>query len=242
MFIRPIVAVLGCILTCSVFADGTSMLNPFFTLDVGTSISKIGENQTVVVLSPFDNFYEAERPLKHEINYGFSFGGQYTLNPELMVQLGLGYYRTQDFTAQGVVDQFHNFAYDNLNYEYKVKHQRIVIQSQVMTTMWDVVHPYVSANIGDGINSATGYNETPRIPSAVPMTPFADKRTQSLAMGIGTGVQFDLTQHIRLGLGYRFEDMGKARLGVSPAQNSSDTISAGNLYAHEVHAQFSLIG
>jgi len=56
---------------------------------------------------------------------------------------------------------------------------------------------------------------------------------------VGTGVDVDIIDHLRLGLGYRFTDFGAADLGNASYNGApvSGTLTQSNLYANEFLAQ-----
>lgn len=217
--------------------DNGMSVRPVVTASIGMNNAKPGEDQTVNIAGIGTNYYPVDRDLQHKLMAGIFGGAEVDFNPEFMLQLGVGYYHVNPFSVSGQVLQ--NGLFNAANYNYKVRLQRIMFETRAMTTMWDVVHPYVVGSIGDGMNRAYNYAESG------PSTdlPFADKTMNSLALGIGTGLQVDVTNHFRIGAGYQFVDMGKARLGVSSSsQTSQDYLSAGNLYGHEVSLQLSLVG
>lgn len=69
------------------------------------------------------------------------------------------------------------------------------------------------------------------------MAPFTNHIQTSFAWGVGTGVDMDINANLRVGVGYQFVDFGKAQLGVSPAQQTSETLHVCDLYSQQVRFQ-----
>ncbi len=54
-------------------------------------------------------------------------------------------------------------------------------------------------------------------------------------------VNLDKDGHFRAGAGYAFDDLGKVRLGLSPTQQTSETLGFNHLYSHQVRFQLAAI-
>ena len=110
-------------------------------------------------------------------------------------------------------------------------------------TFKKIWHPYITAGVGEAFNNAYAYIETPIISSDVPMTePFSSHSTKAFTYFAGLGLDVDVGEHLRAGAGYRFLDLGQASLGMTPLQDSTNTISHSHLHANEFLAQLTFVG
>ena len=72
---------------------------------------------------------------------------------------------------------------------------------------------------------------------------YSDNTESSFTYSLGLGVDMDITEHLRLGVGYRFADLGKVRLGDAEINTTevAGTLSQDHLYANEILVQLSLV-
>lgn len=93
----------------------------------------------------------------------------------------------------------------------------------------------------------TSYNTSSHWRTDVPTTKFTrayyDNTQSSFSYAIGTGIDFALDKHFRLGIGYRFTDFGQSTLGQGRINAISVTgaLSQNHLYANELLGQVTYI-
>ena len=97
------------------------------------------------------------------------------------------------------------------------------------------------AGAGVTSNKAHNYFETPRIETAVPMAPFANNTTTTIAYSVGAGAELNLVPNVRFGGGYRYADFGSARLGTSPVQATQTPFRVGKVTSHQFLFQISVV-
>ena len=73
------------------------------------------------------------------------------------------------------------------------------------------------------------------------MTPFANHNQSAFAWGLGVGLDYNLNQHIRAGVGYQFADLGSVSLGVTPAESTTQTLGLSHLYTNQLRFQFTFL-
>jgi opacity protein-like surface antigen len=117
----------------------------------------------------------------------------------------------------------------------------VVATGKLLSTVYERLHPYVSGELGAAFNAASSYHETPLIDEAVTIAPFSNRTQSSFAWGAGVGVDVDVNTNLRLGLGYQFVDLGKATLGLSPAQETHEHLGISNLYDHQLRFQLTAL-
>lgn len=145
-------------------------------------------------------------------------------------------------TIKGDVWQFALPEFDDLSYTYHIHHARVMASAKLLTTLIQPsLHPYVSGEIGAAFNQASGYKETPLEVGAIPTPPFSNHSQTSFAWGVGVGVDYNLNQQIRLGVGYQFADLGSASLGQTTAELTTQSITLPHLYANQLRFQLTIL-
>lgn len=219
-----------------------STIQPFAAITVSANFLRASKAQSLTLLPPFTNYYT-----NHSSSYqstgslGLTAGIEGRQLSHLFWQLGAsGYFNTQ-VTTHGQVWQFGLPEFNNFTYRYQVQSSRIVATAKLLSTVKKRVHPYLSGELGASFNRASAYNEVPLLEEAYPMAPFRDHTHSSLAWGVGAGIDADITTMFRLGLGYQFADLGKAQLGVSPAQETQQVLNIPHLYSHQLRFQLTAL-
>ena len=173
---------------------------------------------------------------------GVLLGLEKQLSSNLLGQLGVSYYTSNNLQIQGDINQFADPIFNNLTYKYNINTQRVMLETKLLTTIRTIYHPYVTAGLGEAINKAYGYNEMPVSSDAVPMVPGFNDRRQHLIAGIaGLGLDVDITPNLRLGGMYRYLALNKAGLGTSPLQDGNQTLINSPLQGNEFLLQLSYL-
>ncbi len=218
-----------------------STLHSFAVFTAGPEYTHTGRSQTLSLLSPFFNHYTDDTSYQINGLLGFGVGVEGILTEQLSWQLGLSGYFSTEGTSHGRVWQFALPEFENFVYRYSVQSKQLMATGKLLSTMAGHFHPYVSGELGAGFNRARGYSETPLIVEAVPMAPFDNHTKTSFSWGIGVGLDVDIDKTSRLGIGYQFSDLGSARLGLSPAQQSTQSLSISHLYSHQIRFQLTAL-
>ena len=151
---------------------------------------------------------------------------------KLHLGLTLGYF--DDIQQNGFVNQFALPDFDNLNYQYKIKSISAMASLKMFFTGNQQWQPYIDGGVGFSNNAASDYKETPRILGAEPMSPFGNHSRNSFAYSIGAGFMYDFHKSFSVGLGYQFVNLGKAQLGTSVAQQTTQTPSVNHVLLHQL--------
>jgi opacity protein-like surface antigen len=227
-----------------------ALWNPVVTASVGGSQSKIGTSQTIY-LDEFSNTYvSSSGSSKTKVFAGIFAGAERVPSSNKFstefscwrYQLGIGLYQNEASKASGVVNEFSIPEYNNLDFNYYVRSRYALAEGRVLYIINNFLAPYVMVGGGVVRNKAHGYLETPRIDTAVPMTPFANKTKTTGAYTLGGGLEFIVFPNVRFGAGYRFADLGSAELGVSPAQTTTNTLKINKVEAHQFIFQITAVG
>lgn len=214
-----------------------SDLRSFVGFTLGAEFTRTGQTQTLSLLPPFLNHYTNNTSYQSSGLLGFGLGMERGLTEQLSWQLGLSGYFNTEVSSKGHVWQFALPEFDNFLYDYHMQSNRLMATGKLLGTVKQTIHPYVSGELGAGFNRASSYRETPLIEGVVPMAPFMSHTQTSLAWGLGAGVDVGINEKLRLGIGYQFANLGKASLGLSPAQFTQQTLRLPHLYSQEVRFQ-----
>ena len=140
-------------------------------------------------------------------------------------------------------------------YNYQIATQQVMGAAKLLSTfelpkiMPYQFHPYFSVALGSAFNKASQFTTSPAGDAcSVNLTPtFANTSDTQFSYNLGLGVDTDITQHFRLGLGYRYSNFGQISLGrgtIRVNQYSSpvdSTLRSSNVFANQLLAQLTFI-
>ena len=174
---------------------------------------------------------------------GAFLGVERVLTERFSVQLGVSAYADCNLTPQGDVWLFSVPKFDALIYRYQVRHSRVMVEGKFLNNFLShqAIHPYVSWEVGAAFNRACSYLETSFTPDVPPMVPFGNRSQSSFAYGVGLGVDYNLNQRVRFGIGYQFADLGAASLGLTSAELTTQTLSISHLYTNQLRFQLTFL-
>ena len=164
-----------------------------------------------------DNFFKY-RTSSHAGDAGVGgvfLGVEYIRTPNLLIQLGADYtyfssIKARGFNTVGVEPGTSTFY----RIHYQFQGQQLLAATKILTTVRETLHPYVFAGIGASFNDMYHYRATTSETCCINLTPmFKNDSHSKFSYAAGIGIDYDLNQHARLGLGYRFSDFGHASLG-----------------------------
>ncbi len=233
---------LACLLMIFLPIVSLATIRPVVTVSSGIARANVYSSK-VIAFAPFQNTYIGSNHYDTASDTGLFIGGEAVFQPNWAWQLGLSYFQNSSFIESGNVYFFSDPAFNNLTYQYQIQSRRISIDTKISHAFEKIWHPYLSASIGSAFNKAYQYTEYPVTTADLPMTqPFANHSNTSLTYSAGLGFDVDITEHWRLGAGYRFVNLGNVNLGTTPLQSSTGTISNSHIYTNELLAQISYLG
>lgn len=216
-------------------------IRPVVILSSGFDRTNVYSTKSITFIDSFQNDYLGSKHLDSEPLMGI-FVGAYTPFANVWEwQYGVTYFQTSSFQANGNVNQFGDPAFNNFTYQYQIQSRRISFESKLARTVHEIWHPYVVVSVGEAINKAYAYMESPITSDAVPTDPFVGHTQKSFTYSVGLGADLDIAQHLRLGAGYRYVSLGSASLGQSPLQINTNTISNSHLNTNEFLVQLSYL-
>ncbi len=229
-------------------------MNPIISLQGGYAGINASNHQARFVGSDSNLFIYTPSSSNGDAGfYGLFLGGERSLktvsNYPVILQLGLEYDGFEEVTINGVnavgVDAGSSTQY---RYSYNVRTQQGLGDIKLMTTVYERYHPYGEAGLGVAFNRASGYRTTTTETGSLNFTPdFVNQSTMKLSYILGLGLDAQLMNHIRAGLGYRYSYFGTASLGAGSVINGTSQISvpfkvtSSNLYANQLIARVTYI-
>ncbi|KTD74268.1 outer membrane protein [Legionella tucsonensis] len=180
---------------------------------------------------------------------GIFLGLEYVFTSSFLMQLGVDYAYFGSTRIQGI----HSVGIEpststQYQYKYKFQPQQLLAATKLLTTVQDSFHPYLFAGLGVSFNRAYNYDASTHETCDINLTPlFKNNSDQRLSFTLGAGVDANLNQHFRFGLGYRFSDFGTISLGEGNVNFDGYTASvpfslrAHDTYAHQFIAQLSYL-
>lgn len=210
--------------------------NPYISITGGASRTKIGKAQTISLSSTaFDTKYTANSGYITSPYFGVAAGIFVPTEKDFNLQLGIGVYETYIGKAKGAVYKNPNFPTPNEFYQYKLHSTAIVAEAQISKPIGlnhapqKTFLPYLKLGVGTAINYAYNYQETPATATDVATPPFTSRITMSPAIQIGAGVAMKIKQNWTAGIGYQYSYLGTAKLGLSPAQSTTNQLKTKRL-------------
>jgi opacity protein-like surface antigen len=195
---------IGLIMSLSAFA-----WEPIVGVRAGVNWIDVSQND-VNTVGKGDDRYKRDTN-ETNVGWGAFAGAEWEVADEWFVQAGLSYDlfdRTNidgDITLWGEPDQ-HEF-----DYQYKLLHQRANAEFKLLKE-WRRWYPYLTGALGIAWNKTSDYKETSHDPYA-PASDYLEGETSTqFTWSVGAGVERELTDNWRVGLGYLYTDAGSAEL------------------------------
>jgi opacity protein-like surface antigen len=221
---------------------------PVMTLGAGASFSsQVGKTQYFPIQNPAtDQFYSYVANRRSQTSFLFDgfLGAEWAVTKSnWLFQAGLEYKQASPFNARGVLTQGSASSLQNsYGYRYNVFSRQLLIEGKALYTIKNRFHPYALIGVGMAFNRAYGYGTN--VPASTYTPIYTDNTTHSLSGAVGFGIDIDITQHVRAGLGYRFSDLGqRVNLGraVLNPSGGKGAVSQAHLYTNELLAQFTWV-
>ena len=208
----------------------------------GIAYQDSGQTQTILLDNgaSLSNQYVANNDYTNSLVTQLFIGDDIAKRDNVTWRSGVSFSYTDNLAQNGTVNQFALPQFNNLSYRYNVQAFSVLAKLQALLTKNQTWQPYVDAGVGYANTRTYDYQESPLITGAVPMEPFAGKGENNFAYSVGAGLMVNITKVFSIGLGYEFADMGGANLGVSPAQDTTQTINLNHIYLQQLLLHFTL--
>lgn len=156
-----------------------------------------------------------------------------------ILQLGVAYTQASPFTGAGYLTQGADpQSQDMYFYRYNVKTHQLMAQGKFMFPHEDMFYPYFLIGLGASFNNAGNY--LTNVPPFLTFTrEYTNRLSSSFAWRLGLGMDVDVFTNTRIGIAYRFANLGQVKLGPSTIDGIPvyGTLKQSNLLASEIVAQ-----
>ena len=221
--------------------------HPVISIDMGTATSSdIGQSASFPSsnssTSEFYNYSANEPTQTSGLLEGF-IGGEVNLQPNWAIQAGLDYTQPAPFFARGNLTQGADVSSENhYIYHYSILTRQLLAEGKLFYVYKEHYRPYLLLGMGAAFNKAYDYY-TNASPYLTFTRMYANQTSTSFSYSVGLGIDFDITKQIRLGVGYRFANLGKIELGNATIDNVNvaGTLSRSNTYINEVLGQITWV-
>lgn len=251
---------LGCsLLTCSLATAGTMGpitappgYHPIISVQGGYSSNNLNRSSQSYLNNSSDLFVYANRGNATNTGFVGAFAGvelPWVTHPGVMVQTGVEYdyfgsADTHGINTVGIEPQL-NTTYA---YQYRVQTQQVLGILKLLTTVYGRFYPYGEVGLGAAFNQADRYRAYTNETGSLNLTPYFNSKTNSqFSYSLGLGIDAQVQEHIRVGLGYRYSYFGTPSLGSGAViyNNYSYpvpfTLNKSNAYANQLLARISYI-
>ena len=214
-------------------------LQPAFTFTAGESTSYLGQSQSFMPLDLCHYNYQPQGS-KTNMLWGGFLGSDVRPSSSWGLIAGLGYYQPTSLSTKGILTQGADPTSDNAySYRYQTQNQQVLAEGKFYWVAQERIKPFVMLGIGAAFSKTSHYQTN--VPPFLECTPAFSNHTQtSFTYAFGPGVDLSLTKSFRVGVGYRFTDLGSINTGSAQldAIPISSTLKQSHVYANQILAQF----
>ncbi|MDX2347133.1 MAG: hypothetical protein QNK11_09715 [Legionella sp.] len=167
--------------------------------------------------------------------YGIFLGGERFLrdisNHPIFLQLGLEYNNFSKTKITGTNNVGVDAAsFTQYSYQFNIKTQQVLAGIKLLTTKRERYHPYGEAGLGIAFHQANNYSVSTNETGSLNFTPdFVNSNNMKFSAILGLGLDVNIYQHIRAGLGYRFSYLNTATLGNGSVNLGNASLSNSNI-------------
>jgi opacity protein-like surface antigen len=194
-----------------------STLKPIISMSIGMSNTHFAQAQTISDDSSpaIINTYSPNHTTNNNGLYSLFAGAERNLNTRMNIQFGLAYYFIPSSNINGTLAQSIGDSTNSANvynYQYAISSQQLLAEGKLLFKWRKHILPYISLGIGGAINHAGNYSATPESDTAGPPPLFSDHTQTNFSYSLGFGVDMILMPQVRLGIGYRYSNLGTVNL------------------------------
>lgn len=175
--------------------------------------------------------------------YGGSLGIEWPITSQLFLQTDISYGYPESFNLTGTVTQgVDTESESQYRYQYKIQNQQLLFEAKLFYNL-ENYNPYLTVGMGNAWNKAYDYNVSIQPPFTTFSNQFSDQSYASFTYDLGFGVDVSVLEYARIGIGYRFINLGQAITGpgVIDTVATSYRLSQPHLYANQLLAQLTIV-
>lgn len=220
-----------------------SQLQPVFTFTAGASLSQLGQAQSFAPIDLCRYRYQPNDTNTTNMLWGGFVGSEVIRSSSWSLIGGLGYYQPNYLSTKGILTQGADSVSDNsFSYRYQTQSQQLLAEGKLYWIAKESIQPFLMIGIGAAFNNTFNYQTN--VPPFLEFTPeFSNHRQTNYTYAIGPGIDISISKSIRIGMAYRFTDLGSANTGSAQidAIPISNTLNQSHLYANQILAQLTFI-
>ncbi len=208
--------------------------------------SQLGISKTFPIINPLtDEFFKYKASNKSQTAAMFEglVGVEWAFDPHWSFQVGLDYAQTLTLKAQGRLLQGADLqSSDQLLYHYHIITRQLLAEGKLLYGFGCGIHPYIMAGAGKSFNYTDSY--VANIPLFLTFTrKYHNNNATAFSYIAGVGVDVDIIEHLRLGVGYRYAQLGTVTLGSARIDTTrvTGTLSQSHLYLNEALVQLTFV-
>ena len=217
-----------------------SQLQPVLTFSAGASIiSHTDKSQSFTPLDLCSYHYTPKDSNTTNMLWGGFVGSEVKRFQSWEFIAGLGYYQPNFLSTKGALIQGADPTSNNTySYQYKTQSQQVLAEGKLYWTAKEKIQPFLMVGIGASFNKTLNYQTS--VPPFLEFTPMFSNHTQTnFTYAVGPGIDISLSKSLRIGVAYRFTDLGLANTGRAQIDEIpiSSTLKQPRLYANQILAQ-----
>lgn len=221
-----------------------SQLQPVFTFTAGPSMSQLGQSQTFTPVDLCHYNYKPNRSATTNMLWGGFVGSEVKPSSSSWgIIAGLGYYQPNSLSSMGALTQgVDPMSESTYRYKYQIQSQQLLAEGKLYWIAKERVRPFLMVGIGAAFNKMSDYQTN--IPPFFEFTPvFTNHSQTNFTYAIGSGIDMPLSNSLRIGVIYRFTDLGAANTGSAQIDEIpiASTLKQSHLYANQILIQLTFI-
>jgi len=212
-----------------------SLLGGYASMSVGHSDqSYVGTDDDIFT-------YQNDNQGKDSGFVGTFIGLEWVPATNFFMEAGVEYDYFGSFTVNGSnlvgVERATSTPYD---YDFQLQSQQVIAVFKLLYSVHHIFHPYASVGLGAAFNRASDYSATTSQTGSINITPTFESNTETaFSYNLSLGFDMDVASNVRVGLAYRFSNLGHYSLddGTVTYHNYQSsvpfTLSGSNIYANQ---------
>lgn len=216
-----------------------TQLQPVFTFSTGAFIPQVGRSQSFTPLDLCSYNYRPKGSNTNNILWGGFVGSEVKRSSSWGLIAGLGYYQPNLLSTKGILTQGADVvSSDTYSYRYQTQSQQVLAEGKLYWIAPERLQPFLMVGIGAAFNKTSNYQTN--VPPFFEFTPmFVNHAHTNFTYAIGPGIDIRLSKLFRIGVAYRFTDLGAANTGRAQidAIRISSALKQSHLYSNQILAQ-----
>jgi len=208
----------------------------------GLSVNNSLKTQTFPIIDESAYIYTPKGNANGQV-LGVLAGIEFPVKENYLLQLALKYSRLANLNVDGTVYEGADAqSADEFSYRYNISSQQLMVESKLLYIWKEKYYPYLQLGLGRSVNDARNYSvDYPIFLTFSPL--FENKSTNAFAYSLGLGVDWDINSNCRVGIGYRYLNIGKITLGAGRIDDVpiEPTLEQSSASIHEVLAEITYL-